>query len=55
MQTKAREAGAFDAVICEHYAKGSAGAKLLAEAVEAATRQDSNFKLLYDLQVTLSC
>ena len=51
VKSKAREAGAFDAVICEHYALGSAGATQLAAAVEAATKEASNFKLLYDLEV----
>jgi len=47
----AREAGAFDAIICNHWAFGGAGASDLAEAVEKATSQPSNFKFLYDLQV----
>lgn len=51
VQKMAREAGAFDAIICNHWAFGGAGASDLAEAVEKATSQPSNFKFLYDLQV----
>ena len=50
---KAKEAGAFDAVICQHWAKGGAGAANLAEAVNRATSQPTNFKFLYDLEVGL--
>ena len=53
VQRIAKENGAFDAVICQHWAKGGAGAVGLAEAVEKATQQSSNFKFLYDLQVSL--
>merc|ERR1711872_761371 len=35
----AKESGAFDAVLCSHWAQGGAGAKELAEAVERASRQ----------------
>lgn len=51
VQRLAKEAGAFDAVICNHWALGGAGASDLAEAVEKATNQPSNFKFLYDLKV----
>ena len=54
MQAQARQAGAFDAVICNHWAKGGAGAVDLANAVEKATEQPSNFKYLYDLNVSKS-
>ena len=52
VQAKAREAGAFDAVICTHWAQGGAGAVELAKAVEKAAEQPSDFKFLYDLKVT---
>ncbi|XP_054011168.1 C-1-tetrahydrofolate synthase, cytoplasmic [Hylaeus anthracinus] len=44
------KSGATDAVICNHWAEGGAGAIGLAEAVIAATSKPSNFKLLYDLR-----
>lgn len=53
VQRLAKEAGAFDAVICNHWALGGAGASDLAEAVEKATNQPSNFKFLYDLKLPL--
>ena len=43
------EAGAEDAVPCEHWAKGGAGAVDLAEAVMKACDKPSNFKFLYDV------
>ena len=45
----AREAGAFDAVLSDHWAKGGPGATELAEAVIAACEQPSDFKFLYPL------
>ncbi|XP_046627314.1 C-1-tetrahydrofolate synthase, cytoplasmic isoform X3 [Neodiprion virginianus] len=43
-------AGAFDAVICTHWAKGGEGALELADAVIAATKKPTrDFKLLYNL------
>ena len=51
VQSEARDAGAFDAIICNHWAKGGAGATDLAVAVEKATNMPSNFSFLYDLQV----
>ena len=48
----AKESGAFDAVICSHWAKGGAGAAELAEAIERATQAPSNFKFLYDIKVS---
>ena len=36
MSKLAKEAGAFDAIICNHWAKGGPGAKDLAVAVEKA-------------------
>ncbi|XP_012285427.1 C-1-tetrahydrofolate synthase, cytoplasmic [Orussus abietinus] len=41
--------GATDAVVCNHYAEGGAGAVALADAVIAASEIPSKFKLLYDL------
>lgn len=48
----AKEAGAFDAVRCSHWANGGAGAVDLARAVERAAESPSSFKLLYDTEVT---
>lgn len=50
VQKLAKGAGAFDAIICSHWAKGGAGAVELAEAVVRATNQPSQFKFLYDLE-----
>ena len=44
------DAGAADAVVCEHHAYGGAGAAKLGEAVISACQQKVDFKLLYDLQ-----
>ncbi|XP_048732585.1 C-1-tetrahydrofolate synthase, cytoplasmic-like isoform X1 [Ostrea edulis] len=49
----AKKNGAYDAVICSHWANGGAGAADLANAVEAATSQPSNFKFLYDVKLTI--
>ena len=49
----AKEAGAYDAVCAEHFTDGGAGAKDLAEAVVSATEQPSDFKLLYDLGMSI--
>lgn len=46
----ARQAGAEEAVLCEHWAKGGEGAMELAEAVVAACDKPSNFKFLYPLE-----
>lgn len=48
------ENGAFDAVVCEHFAKGGAGAVDLADAVIRASEQPSNFKLLYELNLPIA-
>ncbi|KAF5270869.1 hypothetical protein FQA39_LY08314 [Lamprigera yunnana] len=45
--------GAFDAVLCNHWAEGGHGAIALAEAVIAASQQQSNFKLLYDVGMSI--
>ena len=51
MQRLAREAGAADAVICNHWALGGAGAVELGQAVGKACQQPSDFKFLYSLEV----
>ena len=48
----AREAGAEQAVMSDHWAKGGDGAMALAEAVAAACEKPSNFSFLYDLETT---
>ncbi|XP_063919636.1 C-1-tetrahydrofolate synthase, cytoplasmic isoform X1 [Zophobas morio] len=53
VQSKAKENGAFDAVVGNHWAEGGAGAVKLADAVIAACEQKSNFKFLYELDKTL--
>ena len=45
----AREAGAFDAVLSDHWSNGGAGATDLAKAVIAACEEPSDFKFLYPL------
>lgn len=49
------DAGAFDAVVSNHWAEGGAGAEKLARAVEkacAATKSE-DFKYLYDLNLSI--
>ncbi|XP_068219653.1 C-1-tetrahydrofolate synthase, cytoplasmic isoform X1 [Palaemon carinicauda] len=46
-------AGAMDAVICNHWAKGGAGAVDLANAVVKASNQPADFKFLYDLKLPI--
>ncbi|KAB7494407.1 C-1-tetrahydrofolate synthase, cytoplasmic [Armadillidium nasatum] len=43
-------AGAFDAVVCTHWAEGGKGAVDLGNAVINATKNKSHFKYLYDLE-----
>ncbi len=45
----ARRAGAEDAVMCDHWARGGAGAVDLARAVIAASEKPGNFRFLYPL------
>lgn len=45
--------GAFRAVICDHWAKGGAGALELADAVVEACDRPSNFQYLYPLEMTI--
>ncbi|XP_064621764.1 C-1-tetrahydrofolate synthase, cytoplasmic-like [Lineus longissimus] len=53
VQKEARAAGAFDAIICQHWADGGAGAKDLGEAVDRACKEPNDFKFLYDLSLSL--
>jgi methylenetetrahydrofolate dehydrogenase (NADP+)/methenyltetrahydrofolate cyclohydrolase/formyltetrahydrofolate synthetase len=46
----AREAGAEEAVMSDHWAKGGEGARALAEAVVAACEKPSQFQFLYPLE-----
>lgn len=46
-------AGADDAVVCSHWAQGGAGAANLADSVIKACNKPSNFKFLYDLNISL--
>jgi methylenetetrahydrofolate dehydrogenase (NADP+)/methenyltetrahydrofolate cyclohydrolase/formyltetrahydrofolate synthetase len=48
MREAALRAGAFDAVVTQHWAKGGEGAARLAEAVVKATDEPSDFHFLYD-------
>ncbi|MBN1260387.1 MAG: formate--tetrahydrofolate ligase [Anaerolineae bacterium] len=43
------QAGAFDAVVAQHWANGGEGAAALAEAVVRATEESSDFHFLYDV------
>jgi formate--tetrahydrofolate ligase len=49
----AMAAGAFDAVLSDHWSQGGAGAADLARAVEKACKEndEANFKFLYDLDL----
>lgn len=51
----ALEAGAFDAVLSNHWAEGGKGAKDLAEAVERACKANKaeNFRFLYDTKLSI--
>ena len=49
----AKEAGAFDAVVCTHWANGSAGAKDLALAVEAACKSTQQVNFTYNLEESI--
>ncbi|KAL8168825.1 UNVERIFIED_CONTAM: C-1-tetrahydrofolate synthase, cytoplasmic, partial [Gekko kuhli] len=48
-----KEAGAFDAVKCTHWAEGGKGAMALAEAVQRASQAPSNFRFLYDVELPI--
>lgn len=45
--------GATNAVVCTHWAEGGKGALELADAIVAATSKPSNFKFLYDLDLSI--
>lgn len=45
--------GAFNAVLCDHWAKGGLGAVELADAVIAACDSASNFQFLYSLDLSI--
>uniref|UniRef100_A0A8C0FE01 C-1-tetrahydrofolate synthase, cytoplasmic n=1 Tax=Bubo bubo TaxID=30461 RepID=A0A8C0FE01_BUBBB len=47
----AKEAGAFDAVECTHWAEGGKGAVALAQAVQRASQAPSNFRFLYNVEL----
>ncbi|GMH41033.1 hypothetical protein BSKO_08943 [Bryopsis sp. KO-2023] len=49
----ALEAGAEGAVVCEHWEKGGEGAVELGKAVMAACEKKSDFKFLYDLDISI--
>ena len=49
----AKDAGAYDAVPSEHWGKGAAGARELAQAVVEACEQPSNFEFLYPLDIPI--
>ncbi|XP_055333521.1 C-1-tetrahydrofolate synthase, cytoplasmic-like [Paramacrobiotus metropolitanus] len=53
VQQMSKEAGAYDAVICSHWADGGKGAVELAKSVVRATEAASRFKFLYDLSLPL--
>jgi methylenetetrahydrofolate dehydrogenase (NADP+)/methenyltetrahydrofolate cyclohydrolase/formyltetrahydrofolate synthetase len=47
------DAGADAAVVSNHWAKGGAGAKSLAEAVVTICEGEPNFRFLYDLNLSI--
>lgn len=53
VREEALAAGAEDAVVCEHHAKGGAGAVDLGKAVAAACAKPSAFKCLYDVSLPI--
>ena len=53
IQKLAKKHGAFDAILCRHWAEGGKGAKELAAAVERACHAEANFKFLYDVNETI--
>ncbi|KAJ9085498.1 tetrahydrofolate synthase [Entomophthora muscae] len=52
--SKAQAAGAFRAVVANHWAEGGRGAVAMAEAVIAACQQPSDFKFLYPLDIPIA-
>lgn len=53
MKEAALANGASDAVVCTHWAEGGKGALELADAVSAATSKPSNFRFLYELDLSI--
>ena len=53
VKKKALEAGAYDCLVCQHWAQGGAGAVDLGNAVIKATKEKSNFQFLYDLDLSI--
>eukprot|EP01127_Copromyxa_protea_P004335 TRINITY_DN14204_c0_g1_i1.p1 TRINITY_DN14204_c0_g1~~TRINITY_DN14204_c0_g1_i1.p1 ORF type:complete len:634 (-),score=163.84 TRINITY_DN14204_c0_g1_i1:61-1962(-) len=57
IRTRAKEAGAEDAILCTHHAEGGKGATDLAKAVQKACedqrREQNEFKFLYDLDLPI--
>jgi methylenetetrahydrofolate dehydrogenase (NADP+)/methenyltetrahydrofolate cyclohydrolase/formyltetrahydrofolate synthetase len=49
----AKKNGAFDAVLCEHFSEGGAGAVHLAQSVINASNSEKDFKFLYDLNLSI--
>lgn len=49
----AKEAGAYDAVECTHWADGGKGAVCLADAVLRAVKEPVDFKFLYDVKLPI--
>jgi formate--tetrahydrofolate ligase len=54
VREEALAAGAEDAVLCFHHAKGGAGAVELAKAVKEACARPSSFKFLYPLESSIA-
>jgi formyltetrahydrofolate synthetase len=53
VRKKAIAAGAYDAVVSNHWAEGGAGAVALGKAVIAACEQPSKFQFLYPLEASI--
>lgn len=53
IRTKSLEAGANDAIACNHWAKGGAGAVELGQAVITACDRGKKFNFLYDLNQSI--
>ena len=53
IREKALEAGALDAVMADHWARGGEGAAALAEAVVKACEEPSQFSYLYPLNMSI--
>ncbi|KAK9831504.1 hypothetical protein WJX81_003430 [Elliptochloris bilobata] len=53
VRAAAMEAGAFDAVVCWHHARGGEGAADLGKALAAACEQPAKFRFLYPLELSI--